>query len=527
MTELSVSDRSPAVYEPLSRRCAELGIALWHCDAGGRVLAEPRQPQLGPALRQWLGSAPIRQRIESVASLFTESRTVGVELPPIEALPGQWLLPLEQRQGIRRAALFVAMVFTTDAVVLPAPTVVYRAADIPRLHRTLRWFCEDLERSERDGRTIDQFSEKLGQAYEETHLLYRMARLINCVSDAAQAVQSIGQQLQEVLPFGWLAIRFSQHSRSVRELSGRMLIAGQPPCDPEQIRLLSDPLLQQQTEAGWKKLLRPGDSALAAATGAEVLAEPITHDGQVIGLLLAGNKRGPDPELSSVEMQFLDATADFLGVFHENLARFAEQREMFFGTLRALTASIDAKDRYTAGHSERVGLLASKLAAAMNLDRRLVEEYRIAGMVHDVGKIGVPEAVLCKPGKLTAAEFAQIKRHPEIGHRILKDIPALAGVLPGVLWHHERWDGGGYPHQLAAEKIPLIARVLALADTFDAMSSTRSYRPAMPRHRVLEEIRVGAGTQFDPELAPLFVTLDFSDFDRALESHRVLEQRAA
>jgi HD-GYP domain-containing protein (c-di-GMP phosphodiesterase class II) len=163
----------------------------------------------------------------------------------------------------------------------------------------------------------------------------------------------------------------------------------------------------------------------------------------------------------------------------------------------------------------------------MNLDRQLVEQYRIGGMVHDVGKIGVPEAVLCKPGRLTEDEFAQIKRHPEIGHRILKDIPALAGVLPGVLWHHERWDGGGYPHQLAGQKIPLIARVLALADTFDAMSSTRSYRPALPRKRVLEEIRAGAGTQFDPELVPLFVSLDFADFDLALESHRYLEQRAA
>jgi GAF domain-containing protein len=345
MTEPSVSDRSPAVYEALSRRCAELGIALWHCDAGGRVLAEPQQAGLAPTLRQWLSSAAVRQRIESLAGVFAESRTIGVELPALEAAPGQWVLPLEQRQGIRRAALFLAMVFTSDAPALPEGAVVYPAGEIPRLHRILRWFCEDLERSERDGRTIEQFSEKLGQAYEETHLLYRMARLINCVSDAAQSVQSIGQQLQEVLPFGWLAIRFSQHSRSVRELSGRTLIAGQPPCDPQQIRLLSDPLLQQQTEAGWKKLLRPGDSALADATGAEVLAEPITHDGQVIGLLLAGNKRGPDPELSSVEMQFLDATADFLGVFHENLARFAEQREMFFGTLRALTASIDAKDR--------------------------------------------------------------------------------------------------------------------------------------------------------------------------------------
>src|SRR5262249_50759563 len=157
------------------------------------------------------------------------------------------------------------------------------------------------------------------------------------------------------------------------------------------------------------------------------------------------------------------------------------------------TASIDAKDRYTRGHSERVGLMASKMAEVLGLDKKLVEQYRIAGLVHDVGKIGVPEAVLTKPGRLTDEEFEQIKLHPRIGHNILKDIPSLEPVLPGVLWHHERWDGRGYPDKIAGEQIPLIARVLALADTFDAMSSNRSYRPALPRPRVLEEIRKCGG----------------------------------
>jgi putative two-component system response regulator len=144
-----------------------------------------------------------------------------------------------------------------------------------------------------------------------------------------------------------------------------------------------------------------------------------------------------------------------------------------------------------------------------------------------VGKIGVPEAVLTKPGRLTDEEFAQIKLHPGIGYNILKDIPALTGVLPGVLWHHERWDGRGYPDKLAGENIPLIARVLALADTFDAMSSNRSYRPAIVRPKVLEEIHKNAGIQFDPQLAPMFVTLPFDEFDAALESHRQLDQKAA
>jgi HD-GYP domain-containing protein (c-di-GMP phosphodiesterase class II) len=137
-------------------------------------------------------------------------------------------------------------------------------------------------------------------------------------------------------------------------------------------------------------------------------------------------------------------------------------------------------------------------------------------MVHDVGKIGVPEAVLCKPGRLTDEEFAHIKRHPQIGHDILKDIPGMADILPGVLHHHEHWSGGGYPHGLKADEIPVIARVLTLCDTFDAMSSTRSYRKALTREHILAEIVKCAGRQFDPELAEKFVKLDFAPFDAML-----------
>jgi HD-GYP domain-containing protein (c-di-GMP phosphodiesterase class II) len=131
----------------------------------------------------------------------------------------------------------------------------------------------------------------------------------------------------------------------------------------------------------------------------------------------------------------------------------------------------------------------------------------------------VPEAVLSKPGRLTDQEFALIKLHPEIGYRILKDIPMLEDLLPGVLHHHERFDGKGYPHGLVGMDIPLFARILALADTFDAMSSNRSYRSGMPRHMVRAEIAKNAGTQFDPQLAAAFATLDLAEYDRAFERH--------
>ena len=239
-----------------------------------------------------------------------------------------------------------------------------------------------------------------------------------------------------------------------------------------------------------------------------------------MAVLLAGNRHLLDPEVTSGDMKFLGAVADLLGVFHENMCRFAEQRAMSLGTVRALANAIDAKDAYTRGHSERVALLAAQLAAATGGDPSTVERYRISGLIHDVGKIGVPEAVLCKAGRLTDDEFALIKRHPTIGVTILQDVPALTDVMAGVLHHHERYDGRGYPRGLKGVDIPLIARALALADTFDAMSSNRSYRSALPREQVLAEVVKNSGSQFDPALAAAFVTLDFGLFDDMLAAAR-------
>src|SRR5262249_21380839 len=130
-----------------------------------------------------------------------------------------------------------------------------------------------------------------------------------------------------------------------------------------------------------------------------------------------------------------------------------------------------------------------------------------------------PESVLCKQGKLTEPEFAAIRRHPAIGCNILQGIVGFEDLLPGVLHHHERWDGAGYPHGLAGPEIPQMARIIGVADAFDAMSSTRSYRPALPRDRAFDEIRKGSGSQFDPEAAAAFFRIDLREYDELLAQH--------
>ena len=216
----------------------------------------------------------------------------------------------------------------------------------------------------------------------------------------------------------------------------------------------------------------------------------------------------------------MESISGMLGAALENAELYHRQKLTFLGTIKALSAAIDAKDQYTRGHSERVAMLSAMLAERVGYSSEEAERIRISGLVHDVGKIGVPEVVLCKPSRLTDDEFEMIKRHPTIGFEIIKDIPDLQDILPGVLHHHERWDGKGYPAQLSGEGIPHMARIMALADTFDAMSSNRAYRSGMPRDKVFAEFRKCAGSQFDPDLVEPFLALDFSIFDEMVAHHK-------
>jgi len=173
----------------------------------------------------------------------------------------------------------------------------------------------------------------------------------------------------------------------------------------------------------------------------------------------------------------------------------------------ALAAALEAKDPYTCGHSERVTRYAVQLAWKVGLDSREIENLTLAGQLHDIGKIGIREEVLNKPGKLTDEEFDHIKSHPLTGVQILQKVDSLAAALPIVRHHHERYDGKGYPDGLAGEDIPLPARVVAVADAFDAMTSSRAYRSALPTAEARRRLLEGSGTQFDTELVEVFVGL--------------------
>jgi putative nucleotidyltransferase with HDIG domain len=172
-----------------------------------------------------------------------------------------------------------------------------------------------------------------------------------------------------------------------------------------------------------------------------------------------------------------------------------------------MTQAIDARDPYTAGHSIRVAAYASAIASELGLPAREVEIIRIAAQLHDVGKIGIPDDVLLKPGGLTSDEYELVKVHTSIGRKILEKVVRFDEFLPVVELHHENYDGSGYPYGLAGNRIPLAARIVHVADSFDAMATTRSYRMALPLRAAVRELKDNSGTQFDPEVTEVFLRL--------------------
>ena len=173
--------------------------------------------------------------------------------------------------------------------------------------------------------------------------------------------------------------------------------------------------------------------------------------------------------------------------------------------LSMLTRAIEARDPYTRGHSSRVTDMAEAVARALGWSEERIASLRVGGPLHDIGKLAVSDEVLCKEGRLDDDELAQIREHPKIGAKLLLRVTTLREAIPYVLYHHERWDGTGYPSGKRGEEIPVEARVLAIADAFDAMTSDRPYRNALSREEALAEVERCAGTQFDPKIARVFL----------------------
>jgi HD-GYP domain-containing protein (c-di-GMP phosphodiesterase class II) len=358
-------------------------------------------------------------------------------------------------------------------------------------------------------REVEKLSDNLATTYEEICLLHGLTQNLRISADDEHLCRLVLDWLLDCLPAQSIAIQLLPVAREGENTykartESTLLNSGACPLNNQQF---TEFIEQLQLNAGCGPRVmnhRTADGEDWIFPGIrQLIVVSIAEGDHVFGWLAAFNHRDGS-EFGTVEASLLNSVGAMVGIHAGNRDLYREQSEFLASVVRALTSAIDAKDPYTCGHSDRVARVSVRLAKELGCDPATLHTLYMAGLLHDIGKIGIDDAVLRKPGKLTDEEFNQIKQHPELGYRILADIRQFAGVLPAVLHHHEQWDGGGYPFKLTGDQTPRIARIVAVADAYDAMSSDRPYRKGMDSGRVDEVLRQGAGQQWDPEVVAAF-----------------------
>ncbi len=419
-------------------------------------------------------------------------------------------------------AAALACVLTAEArpqavLIIQPPRQIHDSDSRRREQMYLTWILEEFAdaftKSQRVMGQIEKISDELSQAYEEIILLYNLSTHMKVTQSIPAYLQMACDELTQLVQVEGIGLFLEKKQDGRKQLT---LTAG---AGVMQIEPAKADLLQMQLIS---ELARGRDALLDSAVDgpfrytwpqgiSNIIAVPLGDKDRMLGMLVATNVQNK-LDFDSTDIKLFNSVANQCMVFIENNRLFDELKELFAGSLKALTNSIDAKDQYTRGHSERVAFIsrwiAERMAQTHPISEKDIHHIYLAGLLHDIGKIGVSEAVLRKRGRLSDDERAAICAHPRIGAAILSEIRQMDDIVPGVLCHHERIDGKGYPRGLAGDQIPLIGKIISLADAFDAMTSKRVYRDAMSIRRALTEIEKGIGTQFDGDAARAFLNSD-------------------
>jgi putative nucleotidyltransferase with HDIG domain len=371
-------------------------------------------------------------------------------------------------------------------------------------------------------RDLDSLSNQLADTYEELTLIYQLSSGMRINRGVEDFFLQASMDVMDVMQVRGVGVLLCDAAGRIESNP----IYGEVQFAPHAVSQFSADLISRFRTAPRALLVNDlsTDPAFCylSPDAYRMMAVPLMRQDQVLGALFAFDKAGDD--FNTQDSKLLGSIANETAVFLENATLFADARGLMMGLLHSLTSAVDAKDAYTCGHSQRVALFAKEITRQARLPDAFAERVYMAGLLHDVGKIGVPEEVLRKPGKLTDEEFGLMKKHVEIGAKILRDVKQVEDLIPGVLHHHERYDGRGYPHNLSGQSIPLMGRILCVADCFDAMTSNRTYRRALPLEVALMEIRRCSGTQFDPALADAFLQIGESRLRELIHS---VEQSSA
>ncbi|MBU0641573.1 MAG: HD-GYP domain-containing protein [Planctomycetes bacterium] len=343
---------------------------------------------------------------------------------------------------------------------------------------------------------------ELLRSYEQLNLVFEITDHIANLQDAHTIRETLLRRCGTMLGAG--ALYFDQGGQCLSvecvETVGRPL-----DIEPERVRAALAADIEGVRRSGRSRV--PELAERSALDDVHVLVGALrstvqedTEPGVLVAL-----RDGEEPPFDSGDMLASESVLGYGGHILCNLLMVQHLQRMAVETVRALANAIDAKDAYTCGHSERVGWLAKLAGTALDLSANELQTLEWAGLLHDVGKIGIPEGILNKPGKLTNAEFSEMKRHPRMSYEVLKPVSSLGPVLEAVLHHHENYDGSGYPDGLSGEQIPLIARIMHVVDIFDALTSTRIYREAFDIERAMSILNEDAGRITDPRVTAVFV----------------------
>ena len=364
-------------------------------------------------------------------------------------------------------------------------------------------------------RQMSEISSHLLMTFEEITLLHRLTEHLSISKSATDICELSVNWLGDVIPAKSVCIWLenfghidNQHGVGA-DGDGREMLIAHGDCSLEKSdfakfmerlgpRVATEPVVLNRAATSSPTWFYPDVR--------EIISVPIREGNRMFGWLLALNHTGAgdvtnsEGEFGTVEACLMASVATILGIHCGNIALYHEQSEFFSSVVRALTSAIDAKDPYTCGHSDRVARLSVCLARRLGCNTEDLSTIYLSGLLHDIGKIGIDDNVLRKPGALTPAEFEHIKTHPDLGCQILDGVKQLDKVMPVVRHHHEAWNGEGYPAGLKAEETPFLARVVAVADSIDAMSSDRPYRKGMSDEKLDAILRDGAGKQWDPKI---------------------------
>lgn len=517
--------------EQFAARIVRFGVNFAVCDTTGKILLlhnggrfDSRKEQLAEASRHIINSAgggDSATDADTPLWRFTDGNTIlAVPLGPACAA---------HDSPDHLAVAFLDLGDCPFEAEQPAPA---HACGTTSAHTPLQYFAEMLhllrENFQSTAETeIEVLGTELAKVYEELVLLHKLSTNMKVTESDANFLQMACDSITDIVPAEGIAVLLEKTIDSDEKL---VIAAGSGLIDiddhlagilhsrlTEEINRGTEALLDSEVDAPFKYEWPVAIKNIIAVPllGKEKVDSPFAQKTKagicIIGMMVAVN-RLDKPDFDSTDVKLFNSVAGQCAVFIENGSLFNDLKELFIGSLKALTNTIDAKDQYTRGHSTRVALvsrwIAERLAVQEDLKEEQIHKIYLAGLLHDIGKIGIDERVLRKNGKLTDDERDCIRQHPSVGAGILRGIKQMRDVVPGVLWHHERVDGKGYPDGLSARDIPLTGKIVGLADSFDAMTSKRTYRDAMTVEQALAEITKGIGTQFDEKVATVFLQSD-------------------